>query len=222
MANRPIAFPQEDPTLFKTFLEFLTTGTLRHVNLREQSPLRHFCRFLAELYGLASFLDAHEMRNAIIDVFFMRIYCKPSSLPWESIREVYDNTRADSSLRDLTIHMILNLGTPKKMEIYEHHLPRTFLVDCLAMAAEDGTVPFQADIDEWLDTKKKYLCQQYHVHDEEAEHEEGEGEGDEADAEGGEGGNEDEEMGSDEGSWPKYLTTMVKDFESTVGLRARY
>jgi hypothetical protein len=207
MSHLPLSFPQEDPTLFKTFLDFLTTGTLRHTNLRERSPLKHFSRFLAELYALASFLQAHAMRNAIIDMFFTRIYLKPSSLPWESIADIYAHTRATSSLRNLTIQFILNLGSARKMDRYEAHLPRGFLVDCLAVAAEDGTVPFHADVDEWLETKKRGLCEEYHVHDREAEDEEEEG--------------EDEEMASDHEDLrvPRYPQTLFTD---TRGMRARY
>ena len=152
-------------------IEFLRTGALRHPNLREQAAPKHYFRFLAELFAFAGRFDAYAFRNAVLDAFFTRIARKEDGFPYESIRDVYECTKENSSLRDLVITIVINIGTSDELQAVKEDLPRTFLVDCLAMAAEDGIVPFRKSGRHgkgfWLDEKKDSLCVQYHVHSKE-------------------------------------------------------
>jgi hypothetical protein len=169
-AGLSIGFPQEDPSTFKTFITFLRTGELHHPNLRSNIASKHFFRFLTELFAFANDFEADTMRNAVLDRFFLRIYSQPNRLPMDNIRDVYKNTSENSSLRDLVITIIINIGTSGLVDDYSNEIPRQFLVDCLRTAAEDKIVPFshkeQWQASAWLERKKDRICRHYHVHDE--------------------------------------------------------
>ena len=223
MAGRPLAFPQEVPTHFRVFIEYLRTGRLRHPNLREMTASKHYFRFLAELFAFAGTFDAHAMRNAILDTFFLRILTSPNQLPYENIRDVYENTSRNSSLRDLVIDVVVNTGTGDLLQMWRNDLPRTFLVDCLKMAEEDGIVPFKKSgrhgTTLWMEGKRENICAHYHVHVEEEERAAGE-RSDEVDVE----MNRDEEEESEGGEYEasektKRELAFIEDLKS---LRVRY
>jgi hypothetical protein len=190
MAGRPLAFPQEEPGIFQVFITFLYTGTLSHSNLRKMTAPK---LFLVELFAFAGSLDAFAMRNAILDLFLLRIATDPFALPYDNIGDIYKNTSRDSSMRDLIIDVIVNIGTSLGVDRWSKELPRQFLADCLRMASEDGVVPFSreryGEKRDWLAKKKECMCRHYHVHENETMKGYTHG--------GWSGGDSDEDMGED-------------------------
>jgi hypothetical protein len=172
MAGRPLAFPQEEPAIFQVFITFLYTGSLSHSNLRKMTAPKHFFLFLVKLFAFAGSIDAFAMRNAILDMFLLRIATDPFALPYGNIGNLYKNTSRDSSMRDLIIDVIVNIGTSLGVDRWSKELPRQFLTDCLRMASEDGVVPFSkeryGEKRDWLAEKKGCLCRHYHVHENES------------------------------------------------------
>jgi hypothetical protein len=84
-------------------------------------------------------------------------------MPYENVQDVYEHTTSSSSLRDLVIDVVLHIGRSQDLSRWEDVLPKSFLVDCLKMADEDGIVPFQMTR-EWLEGKAERMCTEYHVH----------------------------------------------------------
>ncbi|KAF2820415.1 hypothetical protein CC86DRAFT_429151 [Ophiobolus disseminans] len=164
----PLVFVDEVPAHFNVLLDFLRTGALRHYNLHERTRTRIYLRFLAELFAFAGRFDTYQMRNAILNAFLLRVRKDRARLDFENIRDVYELTRENSSLRDLVIDVVVNVGTSRQLRRGEKQLPLGFLVDCLAMAEEDGIVPFKKSEKfakrQWMWEKKEHLCKHYHVH----------------------------------------------------------
>jgi hypothetical protein len=137
-------------------------------NPQRYSASEAFFRFIPQLFGFASDLDAFQLRNAILDEYFLRIFSQPHRLPLGHVRDVYDNTSENSSLRDLIVTIVTNIGSWTEVELYHDELPRQFLLDCLKIAAEDGLVLFAKHEEEkarvWLEDKKGRMCMNYHVH----------------------------------------------------------
>jgi hypothetical protein len=163
MRHLPLGFPREAPAHFRVFVTFLETGTLSHPNLRSMTASSHVFRFLSELYAFAGSFDAHAFRNAVLDAVLLRIMSAPRDLPYENVQDVYEHTTSSSSLRDLVIDVVLHIGRSRDLSRKEDVLPKSFLVDCLKMADEDGIVPFQMTR-EWLEGKAERMCTEYHVH----------------------------------------------------------
>jgi hypothetical protein len=192
MLDLPIAFPRESPADFRVFITFLETGSLRHPNLRAVTASGFVFRFLAELYAFAGVYKADAFRNAILDAFLLRIMAAPRDLPYEQVQDVYKHTRDFSSLRDLIIDVIVNMGTSKEIRRCMGTLKKDFLLDCLEMAAEDCVVPFQKPKG-WLERKADRMCREYHVHSEEELRAPAQLEDDEMEVSGEEGGDRDME-----------------------------
>lgn len=125
-------------------------------------------------------------------------------------------------MRDLVIDIVINTGTSDLLQLWRNDLPRTFLVDCLRMAEEDGIVPFRKSgrhgTKLWFDEKKENMCKHYHVHDEEEERSGGVREEEEdADMDGAE---EDCENGEYEAS--EKTKRELQFIENLKKLRVRY
>jgi hypothetical protein len=192
MLDLPIAFPHESPADFRVFITFLETGSLRHPNLRAVTASGFVFRFLAELYAFAGVYKADAFRNAILDAFLLRIMAAPRDLPYEQVQDVYKHTRHSSSLRDLIIDVMVNMGTSKEIRRCMGTLKKDFLLDCLEIAVEDCVVPFQKPKG-WLERKADRMCREYHVHSEEELRASAQLEDDEMEVSGEEGGDRDME-----------------------------
>jgi hypothetical protein len=159
--------------MFNAFVNFLKDGTLRFPNPRRDTVLKASFRFLTDLFAFASRFDSIPLRNALLDQFFLRVYGEPDRLPMMSIHNVYDKTSDNSSLRDLVVTIIINIGDGGLVESYQRDVPREFLADCLKTAGEDGIVPFankdKKKVKTWLEEKKDKMCRHYHVHEGESD-----------------------------------------------------
>jgi hypothetical protein len=238
LSTLALGFPAEDPSLFAVFISFLATGDLRHPNLRSATAPEHFFRFLIELFGLANHFKATTLRNAVLDRFFLRIYTQPNQLPMQNIHDVYKHSSEGSSLRDMVITTILNIGTGELVNKYCDELPGKFMADLLQTVEDEGVMPFghkkeEGEARAWLEAKKGRVCGEYHLHDGEEEgaeeQDDGGGDGHYGDDGGDErddGLDEEEDKYYDDGGEDEELRNFSERTRRELGplyaIRARY
>ncbi|KAH7390927.1 hypothetical protein DE146DRAFT_738421 [Phaeosphaeria sp. MPI-PUGE-AT-0046c] len=172
MTHLPLSFPSEAPALFCVFLTFLTTGELRHSNLRSSTRPDIAMAFIVELFAFSAEFSATTFRNALLDAFFLHLASPALRLRDVPVCAVYEATSSSSSLRDMLVTVVVNTGDVKDVERCEDRLPKRFLVDCLKAAEEDDIVPFgksSREGREWMDWKMERVCKEYHVHHEDDE-----------------------------------------------------
>jgi hypothetical protein len=168
--RKPLSFPEGNPILFQTFITFIRTGQLRHPNPLETATSSSLFAFLCALIKFASKYNAFTMRNTILDIFFLRVY-ETGRIPFENMQDVYAAAKEGSSFRDLVTHITINIGSKQSLEKWGNTLSAGFLMDCLGMASDDGVVPFKADVDKWLENKRRWICAHHHVHEREQQEE---------------------------------------------------
>lgn len=137
MSHLPLSFPSESPAIFHVFLTFLSTGALRHTNLRSTSRAYIALEFIVELFAFSADFGATTFRNALLDAFFLRLATSSPRVRLRDIpvRQVHKSTSANSSLRDLLATVVVNTETMQQVERHEDQLPKTFLLDCLKIAS---------------------------------------------------------------------------------------
>ena len=123
-----------------------------------------------QLFTFANDNNITPLRNTVIDTFLKIIASTPSKLPYSIISSIYDATTHASSLRDLLVCVTVNIGAAADVRRHSASLPKDFLLDCLAVAADERVVPFERGLDDegvqaWLKEKMGSVCEEYHVHD---------------------------------------------------------
>jgi hypothetical protein len=167
MVNKTLTFPKESPDIFRIFIDFLKTGRLCRPNSDEQFSFGT----LLDVHTFAGEFDIILLRNAALDAFLLRLITKPHELPYHRINDIYRKISSSSSLRDLMVDVIVNIGSKQEMKDWEHDLPKAFVMDCLTVASDKGVFPFAAgeDVVAWLQNKKEGMCMGYHIHNDENE-----------------------------------------------------
>ncbi|KAF2032917.1 hypothetical protein EK21DRAFT_109369 [Setomelanomma holmii] len=162
-----LLFLRESPAYFSVYLDFIQFGELRHSNLRPKADSIAYFRFLIELFAFAGRYKINRMHDALLAAFYLRIFTT-HDIPYACIPYVYQQTGPNSSLRDMIVDIVVNVGDRWDMKHYQHQMQRLFLVDCMMLASQDSIARFTKSGDEisaWLEEKRDKICEQYHVHD---------------------------------------------------------
>lgn len=131
--EKTVRLPEIEPCHFESFLVWLYTQSLHHVQQRDVD--RHY-KALFELYFLGEKLQVRTLKNAIVDATIALEQSSAFVPCTEQVRLVFEQTPRDNPLRRLLVDMHAWDVEPKFMVEHEDWFGKDFLLD-LALVCMD-------------------------------------------------------------------------------------
>ena len=151
--------------IFQMFYDWMNTGEFSNtVGL----PLT--AHDIIDLYVFADYYDVQQLRNRVLDVFFLFV-----SKVWEAhtpyTTRIYNDTAEASSLRKLHVDILLQIWSFEDWESDMNNHPKEFLADLLETCRKKKIVfgsvhGMDNDWDAYMNEMRTHFCENYHEHSE--------------------------------------------------------